>query len=160
MDVNILAIYELCQSIPGTGQGQLGTSRDKQEQGRDNQEHGREKKGQAGTNRDSFFFPPAGPCLSLLGPASPCLSLTVPVGPCLSLFVPVCPCPSMSVPACPCLSLSVPVCPYICSTWNAPPADEYHSLPRYEHCLCLQKPPFYSLLYFWSCFLNTSFIQS
>ena len=33
----LLAIYQLCQSMPGTSQGQAGTSRDKQGQSRDKQ---------------------------------------------------------------------------------------------------------------------------
>ena len=71
-----LAIYQLCRSMPGTGQGQAGTSRDKQGQSRDI------------------------PFLSLLVPTCPCLSLTVNACPCLSLSVPVCPCLSLSVSVC------------------------------------------------------------
>ena len=71
-----LAIYQLCQSMPGTAQGQAGT-----------------RQGQTGTNRDIPF-------LSLLVPTCPCLSLLVPACPCLSLYVPVCPCLSMVVPVC------------------------------------------------------------
>ena len=72
--VSKLAIYQLCQSMPGTGQRQAGTSRDKHGQGRDKQGQGRDKQGQTGTKRVSSF-------LSLLVP----LSLSVPVFPCLSL---------------------------------------------------------------------------
>ena len=87
-------IYQLCQSMPGTGQGQSGTSSNKQGQSRD-------KQGQGQTGKFSF-------CLFL--------SLFVPACLCLSLLVPVCPCLSMLVHASPCLSLSVPVCLYILYT--------------------------------------------
>ena len=100
----MLAIYQLCQSMPGTAQGQAGTSRDKQGQSRDKAGTNRDKQGQAGT------FPFC-PCFSLLIPVCPCLSMlfpacpSFPVCPCLSLFVPVCPYLSPSVPVCPCMSL-------------------------------------------------------
>ena len=80
------AIYQLCQSMPRTGQEQAGTSRDKQ--------------GQTETSRDK-----QGHFLSV--PACPCLSLSVHACPFLSLSVPVCPCLALSVPVCPCLSLYV-----------------------------------------------------
>ena len=90
----IPAIYQLCQSMPGTAQGQAGTSRDKVGTSRDMAGTNRDKQGQTGTF-----------------PFCPCLSLSVPVGPCLSLLVLVCSCLSLSVPVCPCLALSVLVCP-------------------------------------------------
>ena len=70
------AIYQLCQSMPGTAKGQAGTSRDKAGTNR-------EKQGKAGTF-------PVRPWLSVLVPVFPCLSLLVLVCPCLSLSVPVC----------------------------------------------------------------------
>ena len=49
--INCSAIYQLCQSMPGTGQGQTGTSRDK----------AGTRQGKTGTNRDqqrqSLFCP-------------------------------------------------------------------------------------------------------
>ena len=81
-----LAIFQFCQSMPGTAQGQS-----------------REKQGQAGTKWTFLFHP----CLSLLVSTCPCLSLSVHACPCLSLPVPVCPCLPLPVPACPCLSLPV-----------------------------------------------------
>ena len=85
-DANIItkvvwAIYQLCQSMPGTAQGQAGTSKDK-----------------TGTNRNIPF-------MSLLVPTCPCLSMIVHNYPCLSLYIPACPCPSLSVLVCPCLSM-------------------------------------------------------
>ena len=120
---------------------------------RDKQGHGKDKQGQAGMNRDIHF-------LSLLVPVCPCQSMLVPAWLCLSLSVPVCPCPS----------LSVPVCLYICYTFMSTTADEYNSLHQNEHsyidfpcqsdCSNACKPCFKVLLYFSSCFLNNSFIQS
>ena len=70
------AIYQLCQSMPGTAQGQAGTSRDRQ--------------GQAGTRQGQTGTFPFCPCLSILIPVCPCLSLLVLVFPCMSLSVLVC----------------------------------------------------------------------
>ena len=148
-----LAIYQLCQSIPGTAQGQTGTSRDKAGTSRDKAVTNRDKQGQ-----------------SLSFPACPYLSLSVPVCPCLSLSVSACPCLSLSVPVCPCLSLSVPVRHYICYICMSTPADEYNSLRQYKHshinfpckshCSNACKPWFKLSLHFSSCFLNNSFITS
>ena len=46
------AIYQLCQSMPGTSQGQAGTSRDKQEQAGTNRDKAGTRRDKAGTNRD------------------------------------------------------------------------------------------------------------
>ena len=110
------AIYQLCQSMPGTEQGQAGTSRDKAGTNRDKAGTNRDKQGQTET-----------------APFCPCLSVLVPVCRCLSLSVPVCPCLSPSVPVCPCLSLSVSLCLYICYTCISPPADDFHSLHQCEY---------------------------
>ena len=107
-----MAIYQLCQLMPGTGQKQAGTSRDKA--GTRRGQSGT-MQGQTGTNRDSPF-----------------LSLLVPVCPSLSMSVPVCPCLSFSVPICPRRSLSVPVCIYICYTSNYFPSDGNDGLYHYE----------------------------
>ena len=152
-----------------------GTSRDKAETNRD-------KQGQAGNI-------PFCPCISLLVPAYPCLSLLFPVSPCLFLSIPVCSSPPMSVPVCPCLFLPVLVssclslCVLVCLCLSLyvsafarpaflPSADEYHSLPQYghsyidllckSHCsnACTSYLNFFVLLYFWSCLLKNSFIQS
>ena len=172
MEAN-LAIYQLCQSMPGTWQGHAGTSKDQQGPGRDKQGQGRDKQGQP-------LSVPAWRCLSLAVPACPCLSLSVPAclsmsvraNPCLSMSVPVCPCLSLCALVCPCLYPSVPVCLYIGYTSISPPADDYHSLHRFEHSsiafACKSTVPmhanimfnFFSLLFFWSCFLNNTFIQS
>ena len=93
------AIYKLCQSMPGTAEGQAGT---KQGNSRDKQLQDRDKQGQAG------IFPFC-PCLSLLVPVCPCLSLSVHACSSLSLSVPVCPCLSLSVLVCPCLSLYISI---------------------------------------------------
>ena len=84
------AIYQLCQSMPGTAQGQVGTK------------HGQlgTRQGQTGINRDKHGH-------SLFVPACPYLSLSLPVYSCLSLLVLVCPCFSLSVPVRSCLSLFV-----------------------------------------------------
>ena len=105
--------------MPGTSQGQAGTSRDKAGQTGIRQ-------GQTGTNRDK-----QGNSLSV--PACPCLYILVPVCPCLSMFVPAWPCRSLCVLVCPCMSLSVSVCIYICHTFIGTPADELKSLHQYEH---------------------------
>ena len=69
----VLDIYQLCQSMPGTTQGQAGTSRDK-----------------AGTIRDKQGH-------SLSVPACPYVSLSVHSCPCLSMYVPVCLCLTLYV---------------------------------------------------------------
>ena len=76
--------------MPGTAQGQAGTSRDK----------AGIMQGQTGTSRDKKEQTGA-------FPFCPCLSLLFSVCPCLSMLVPACPCLSLSVPVCTCLSLSV-----------------------------------------------------
>ena len=108
-NLKLSAIYQLCQSMPGTAQLQ---GRDKQAR----QEQAETRQGQAGTNRDIPF-----------------LSLLVPACPCLSMLVPACPCQSLSVPVCPFLSLYVPVCLYICYIFMSSTADECNSLHQYEH---------------------------
>ena len=130
------AIYQLCQSMPGTAQGQVGTK----------QGQSGTRQGQTGTSEDkqghSLFslLVPTCPCLFPSIHACPCLSLSVPVFPCLSLFFPVCPCPS----------LSVPFCFYICYAFKSTPAYEYYSCRQYEytyidfhcksHCSNARKP--------------------
>ena len=100
-----LAIYQLCQSMPRTGQGEAGT---KQGQAGTRQGQTGASRDKAGTNRGK-----QGQSLSV--PACPYLSLSVPVCPCLSLLVLVCPCISLSALVCPCLSLyistfAIPAC--------------------------------------------------
>ena len=87
------AIYQLCQSMSGTAQGQAGTSRDTQ--------------GQTRTSRDKAWTSRDKQGHSLSVPACPYLSLSVPACSCLSLSDPVCPCLSLSVLVSPCLSLYV-----------------------------------------------------
>ena len=83
----------------------------------------------------------------------------------------------MLVPDCPCLSLYVPDCPYLSlfvpvpvSTFVIPSGlplqmnitvlHSYIDFPCKRHCCNACKPCFLLLLYFSSCFLNNSFIQS
>ena len=132
-----------------------GTSRDKQGQGRDKQEEDRDKQGQAGT-----------------APFCHCLSLSDPACPYLSLFVPACPCLSMLVPICPCLSLYV--CTFV-ATFALPKhfplqmiITVFISMNKVTLTL-LEKATvpmhvnlvfnFFSLFYFWSCFLDNPCIH-
>ena len=138
-----LVIYQLCQSLPGTAQGQARISRDKRGRGRD-------KQGETGTF-------PFGPCLSLLVPVCPCLSLLVLVCPCMSLSVLVCPCLSLyvstfAIPSCLPLQMNITVLismNIVTLTYLAKGA-----VPMHENLVL------FNLLYFSSCFLNNSFIQS
>ena len=146
------AIYQLCQSMPGTGQGQAGTSRDKAGTDRDT----------AGTNRDKQGHPGT-------APFCPCLSLFVPVCPCLFLFVLVWACLSLSVFVCPCLFLYV-------STFAIPaflPLEMISTVFSSMNIVTLTLLAkatvlmhafltinFFSLLYFLPCFLNKSLIHS
>ena len=82
--------------MPGTAQGQAGTSRDKQGQAGTS----RDKQGQTGT----FPFVRACPFLSLSVHACPCLSLYVPVCPCLSLYVSI-----FAIPSCLPLQVNIKV---------------------------------------------------
>ena len=86
LKMRVSPIYQLCQSMPGTRQGQAGTRQG--QTGPRQRETGRNK-----TNQDSPFIS----CLSLCVCACPCLSLSVPAFPYLSLYVPVCPCMSLQL---------------------------------------------------------------
>ena len=127
--------------MPGTGQGQAGTCKDK----------ARTNSDKAGTNRE---------IKDILGQP-----LYVPACPCLSLSLPVCSCLSLSVLFYPCLSLSVPVCLNICHACISPPGEsnivtltllEKATVPMHANLMF----NFFSLCHFGSCFLNNPFILS
>ena len=95
-----MAIYQLCQSMPGKAQGQTGTSKDKAGTNTDNQGHSLSV---TACPYLSLIVPTC-PCLSMLVPACPCLSLDVPVGPCLSLYV-----STFATPSCLPLQMNITV---------------------------------------------------
>ena len=107
LKMRVSLIYQLCQSMPGTRQGQAGTR-----QGQTGPRQG--ETGKNRTNQDSPFIS----CLSLSVPVCLCLSMSVPVGPCLPLSVPVCPCLSLYIS-----TIAIPA---------FSPAD-YHRLHQNEH---------------------------